>query len=499
MSEVAACIIARNEADLLGDCLLSIRPWVSEICLLDTGSTDATIAVAQSYGAKVASYEWHDDFAAARNASLAMTSAPWVFIIDADERLTAETGPALLRAIQSRDNLAYFVTREDLRPGGPSNELAIIRLFRNRPDIRFRRPVHEGVTEDLFALGAGFPEDSGVRLSHIGYLPAILKTRDKFGRNLAILRRRFAEAPDDLYSAYKLALTLPLSAKSERLAAFAAAHRLALSLSETARGELPFLPKLYNAHADALASDGALSDAFRMVDIGLTIAPKTPELLYRRGELARRAGDVEAACRLLEQARMEQLHADPRSSLVSADRPYFVITQCGVSLLAIAAEGFGDIDLAQAEAQPDTKVRCGLARLFMTRGNIAKATALFAPLLESDFGDDEVRLLAGEIAWRQRDFETAKAMWQFTDQHSYAGHKARAWLALLAEARREPPNLIPDRPCDAAVAALSALIARIHSSAIRLDPAFLPDALERWTLRWRSEFIHFGRADLADA
>jgi glycosyltransferase involved in cell wall biosynthesis len=143
--DLAAFLIVRDEETLLGGCLASIQPWVGEICVLDTGSRDASVHIARSFGAKVESFTWCEDFAAARNASLAMSRAPWALVIDADERLIEETGPALARAIAVPEKLAYYVTREDLRPQGPPDCLAIARLFRNRPDIRFRRPVHEGI------------------------------------------------------------------------------------------------------------------------------------------------------------------------------------------------------------------------------------------------------------------------------------------------------------------------------------------------------------------
>lgn len=185
----------------------------------------------------------------------AMATGDWIFVIDADERLRAETGPALLRAAAAPDRLGYFVVREDLRPEGPPTELAILRLFRNRPDIRYRRPVHEDVMDNLIALGAGVPEDSGVRLEHVGYLPEILQTRDKHARNLKILQRRFKEAPDDLYNAYKLAVTLPSSARSEKRNVFATAHRRIASMPAGTLGELPFLPRFFNAYA-ALIRNG---------------------------------------------------------------------------------------------------------------------------------------------------------------------------------------------------------------------------------------------------
>jgi len=488
---LAAFLIVRDEEALLGDCLASIRPWVGEICVLDTGSRDGTVEIARSFGAKVESFVWREDFAAARNASLAMSQAPWALVIDADERLVEETGPALARATAAPDKLAYYVTREDLRPEGPPDCLAIARLFQNRPDIRFRRPVHEGIMDDLVALGAGALEDSGVRLTHLGYLPDVLKKLDKHARNLRILAQRLRDAPDDLYNAYKFAVTLPANAHEQRRAAFATAHALALALSEPERSELPFLPRLFNAHAASLAAEGALTEALAVADQGMAQVPPSAELMYRRGELARCVGDTEAAVRWLELARL-----DRHNSLVRADRPHEVAAQSWAALLAIATEGHGKLDPPPTAVTADVRVGCALARLSFAQGQLSPGLARVARLLESHFGADEVRLLAGEVAWRQRDFATAESMWQLTDAASYAGHTARAWLALLAVVRG---NLAPElqRPRDVSVAALASLLAKLAGTTAKVDSAILPDALWRAGERWRAELVHAGRADLA--
>ena len=85
MNRIALVTIARNEARCLQRCLDSARPWVDEMWVLDTGSVDATMAIAEASGAGVAQFMWCDDFAAARNAALLLTDADWCVVLDADE------------------------------------------------------------------------------------------------------------------------------------------------------------------------------------------------------------------------------------------------------------------------------------------------------------------------------------------------------------------------------------------------------------------------------
>lgn len=78
-------MIVRNEEALLPGCLRSIKDFVSDIAILDTGSTDGTVDIAKSFGAEVQHFQWCDDFSAARNAAMGMVRTPWTLWLDADD------------------------------------------------------------------------------------------------------------------------------------------------------------------------------------------------------------------------------------------------------------------------------------------------------------------------------------------------------------------------------------------------------------------------------
>src|SRR5438045_4136984 len=91
---ISACMIVRNEERLLGRCLKSFEGAFDELNVVDTGSTDATPAIAERLGARVRSFTACNgedglirDFALARNASLEMASHEWVLWMDADHVL----------------------------------------------------------------------------------------------------------------------------------------------------------------------------------------------------------------------------------------------------------------------------------------------------------------------------------------------------------------------------------------------------------------------------
>ena len=78
-------MIVRDEENNLPHCLESVQGLFDEIVVVDTGSTDRTIEIARSFGAKVFDFVWVDDFAAARNAALAHATGDYAFWLDADD------------------------------------------------------------------------------------------------------------------------------------------------------------------------------------------------------------------------------------------------------------------------------------------------------------------------------------------------------------------------------------------------------------------------------
>ncbi len=86
-ASVSLCVIARNEEHFLPSCISSVRHLVDEIIVVDTGSTDRTREVALQSVARVYSFSWKENFAAARNYALDRATGDWILVLDADEIL----------------------------------------------------------------------------------------------------------------------------------------------------------------------------------------------------------------------------------------------------------------------------------------------------------------------------------------------------------------------------------------------------------------------------
>lgn len=190
-------MIARNESRCIERCLRSARPWVDEMHVLDTGSTEDTMAIARREGAEVAQFAWQDDFSAARNAALALTQAEWRLVLDADEWIVGD-GSAL---------------REWCRRTAPV--LGLVQVTSLAQDARGRAQQAPSWMPRLLPRGVGYAgrvheqpvsalarERVSLNVLHDGYLPT--QRQAKQGRNLRLLQASLAESPDDAYLHYQL-------------------------------------------------------------------------------------------------------------------------------------------------------------------------------------------------------------------------------------------------------------------------------------------------------
>ncbi|CAN5441685.1 hypothetical protein BH10ACT1_BH10ACT1_33970 [soil metagenome] len=195
---LGAALIVRDEAEHLARCLTSLADLVDEVVVVDTGSVDDSVRVAESLGARVLHRPWDGDFSAARNLGLDAVTADWVLYIDADEHVRpmprAELADAL--ADPGRSHLAHRVWLQARHGFTPYREY---RIWRNRADVRFHGVIHESITRDLFRISAA--EDLAIGevdlyLEHEGYEGDLSA---KHRRNLPLLREQVLADPTRVY------------------------------------------------------------------------------------------------------------------------------------------------------------------------------------------------------------------------------------------------------------------------------------------------------------
>ena len=183
---ISACYITKNEEHTLARSLTSLKGQVDELIVVDTGSTDNTVAVAKEYGAQVYHYEWTHDFAAARNAALDKATGDWVIFLDADEYFALESAAKLRQTIASAKGDAITVTIVDIEEDTKRefSRSVVLRLWQNKPTRRYVGKIHEHVRENGAELNRieCFPE---LLLYHTGYSEKYMKIKAE--RNLRLL------------------------------------------------------------------------------------------------------------------------------------------------------------------------------------------------------------------------------------------------------------------------------------------------------------------------
>ncbi|MFM7236306.1 MAG: glycosyltransferase [Cyanobium sp.] len=201
-------MIVRDEAASLADCLASVRGFVEEMVVVDTGSVDDTMAIATAAGAVVHQLRWPGDFAAARNAALGWVTGDWVLVLDADERLQPEAMAPLREAMAEPDVLLITLLRQELG-AQQSPYSSISRLFRRHPAIRWSRAYHALVDDSVENLRTVEPHWRILHcpvpaLLHEGYGPQQIQARGKAQRLREAMEAELQRNPADPYTCAKL-------------------------------------------------------------------------------------------------------------------------------------------------------------------------------------------------------------------------------------------------------------------------------------------------------
>ncbi|MBE9551013.1 MAG: glycosyltransferase [Proteobacteria bacterium] len=196
-------MIVRNEERYLADCLESVNDCVDEMIIVDTGSTDRTVEIAQIFGARVYHHLWENDFSKHRNQSIGYAKGEWILWMDADEQLEPDGGKVLRKAIANTDADSLMVTMvcyfENRTRQSWNNS---IKLFRNGLGIHFEGFVHNRV---VGCKSTGF---CPVRIYHFGYDIDQISVRKKFQRTGSLLRKAIHEDPLNFKHHHDLAVAL---------------------------------------------------------------------------------------------------------------------------------------------------------------------------------------------------------------------------------------------------------------------------------------------------
>lgn len=195
-STISACMIVKNEEDLLPNCLNSIVNAVNEVIIVDTGSTDDTANIAKSLGAKVFFHPWNDSFSEARNHCLNYASGDWILQIDADEELEQADIPKLLHAINNPEYDAIIVAIHSMIKDN-IHKFYNTRVFRRGKGF-YKDIVHEQIVTE----GRRLPTE--IRFYHHGYNLDEKKMQIKWQRTTRLLKKQIEQNRFDSFAWFNL-------------------------------------------------------------------------------------------------------------------------------------------------------------------------------------------------------------------------------------------------------------------------------------------------------
>lgn len=220
---LSLCMIVKNEEENMVQCLESVKSIVDEMIIIDTGSEDKTVEIAESFRAKVFHHPWKNDFAEARNVSLKHATCDWILVLDADEVIAPQDLPKIKALIRNKDAAGYkLVTRTYQNSSTLSEWQAVehpcpeakghvgyipsphVRLFKRDKNIYFEGKIHE-IVEYTISRKGGKIIETDIPIHHYGYIndKDNLKQKEELYRHLIKMVETGEELSDARSYLYK--------------------------------------------------------------------------------------------------------------------------------------------------------------------------------------------------------------------------------------------------------------------------------------------------------
>ncbi|MEA3493212.1 MAG: glycosyltransferase [Candidatus Margulisiibacteriota bacterium] len=265
--KLSACMIVKNEKKMLEKTLPGLSKYADEIILVDTGSNDDTIKVAEKYGAKVFYFPWVNDFSAARNESIKAATGDWILWIDADEYMREEDLKELRGLIEKNEYDAFALTMYESKVGTCENKSGYKRakVFKNGLGYHFIRPINEQLVDGSGKTITG--EDIPVAIYHWGKNLEESKMDEKRKWYVEHYSKALEKTPNDPYLHFLLANNLnELKRDEAALVHYTKTHELSTD-KEIVRQAL-------EKKADLLLRMKKLSEAAKAAEAVIKLDPK---------------------------------------------------------------------------------------------------------------------------------------------------------------------------------------------------------------------------------
>ncbi|MBS1720994.1 MAG: tetratricopeptide repeat protein [Armatimonadetes bacterium] len=344
--KISACLIVKDEEECLGRCLESLKGAVDEIVVVDTGSKDRTVEIAQSYGAVMGTFEWCNDFSAARNASLELATGNWILWIDADEVLDPGSARAFQRAV-TRPQFGGF-NIQIINYTEKDSEYSVfehhpIRLFRNLPSVRFTGKVHEQIVHGLQALELPGATLEGATIHHYGYTSEMMEAKGKIDRTITLLEHEVRNQPEEAFHWFNLCNTLYCA---ERWAESEHAGRQCV---QRLRENDPYGAMCYQLLTGAMIAQGKLDVAIEFCDQATARGYGGILVEYERANAYLKMGDGAGCLAALEKCGVDQWPEGMTGDRSIVEYKRNIIKGQALALLGRYDEALAELDFALAK------------------------------------------------------------------------------------------------------------------------------------------------------
>ncbi len=301
----SVCYIAKNEEKNLAQSLHQLirvmgKPAEKgyEILVLDTGSMDRTAEVAVSYGARVEDFEWIKDFAAARNAAMKKAKYDRILFLDADE--IPEKGD-LNRIIKDWNAYPEAIGRLERRNlcnsdgGGTCIFTDRVERFFDRCLYHYEGCIHEQLIKNDGGEMQGY--DLALTVYHEGYYGTKDQLREKARRNNELLFKELEKNPEDPYLYYQIGQSYSIAGEPEKELED---YEKSYSLNPDRNAE--YVAMMIKSYGLLLVNQDRLNDAISLIDKEYGFYRKYADFLCFAGFVYTKAGELEKAIELYNQA-----------------------------------------------------------------------------------------------------------------------------------------------------------------------------------------------------
>ena len=406
---LSLCMIVRDSAKTLPACLESIRPWVDEMILVDTGSKDDTLDVIRRFGARPYHFPWVDSFSAGRNESLRHARGKWLFWMDSDDTITPECGRKLRELAYSEvdPSILGFVVQVHCPGGGEGGDLDVtavdhVKLIRNQPSLRFEGRIHEQILPAI-RRERGEVAWTDLYVVHSGSDRSEEGQERKRERDLRLLELELKERPEHPFTLFNLGMTYADGGRFEEAASY-----LVRSIACSGEGD-SHVRKAYALLAYARMQGGLWEEGLEVCQLGLRLFPEDAELKFRLGVVLHQLGRLEEA----ERAYLDVLEVHEARHFTSVDRGLR-----GFKANQNLAVVYGEMgELAKAERQWRQVVRevphyrvgwRGLGDMLLQRGKLDEVAAVADQLDRDSVTRVEGGLLKSRLALARGDVTSAR-------------------------------------------------------------------------------------------